>query len=520
MLRSVGSNWALTLTTIAASYVLTPFVIRRLGPDGYGTWTLIVAMTGYMSLMALGVPMACVRFLAQYIAERDTRGMNATIGSCAGLYLAIGMVAIICGGALTVVFSIYDIPSAWRGQARAAMGVMVLQVAAGFIGLLPEGIMFAHHDFVVRNLVRIGGVILRLVLTVGLLTLDSSLVLLALVQLLCLAFDFLLSMLLIRRRYANIRVRLGDFDWTTVRRIFSFSLYVFLLAVGARLSFETDALVIGAFLSVGAIPFYAVANSLVVYLMDFVTAIAAVVSPMATTLHAERRAAELEAMFLKWSKVALSISVLAGVFLIVLGPAFIGWWIDPSFEQSSGTVLQVLMISSFVFLPARGVALPVLLGVGKPRTPTIAFVAAGLLNLVLSVLLVRPLGLTGVAIGTAVPNVLFALVTMTAACREVGISVPTYLRYVVLRAALGSLPLLALLAWFKFGLQVNGIAGLAAAGFATLLLFCVTWVLFVYRDDPFVDMRPYLVRLRAVSAAALSMHALTTRTRGWGSVRR
>ena len=69
-----------------------------------------------------------------------------------------------------------------------------------------------------------------------------------------------------------------------VRRILSFSLYVVLLTAGARLSFETAALVIGATLGVASIPFYVVANSLIVYLMEFVIAIAAVVSPMATSL--------------------------------------------------------------------------------------------------------------------------------------------------------------------------------------------------------------------------------------------
>jgi hypothetical protein len=34
-----------------------------------------------------------------------------------------------------------------------------------------------------------------------------------------------------------------------------------------------------------------------------------------------------------------------------------------------------------------------------------------------------------------------------------------------------------------------------------LLLFAATWVLFVYRGDPFVDLSPHLVRLRAASAA-------------------
>ena len=40
-----------------------------------------------------------------------------------------------------------------------------------------------------------------------------------------------------------------------VRQILSFSLYVLLLNAGARLCFETDALVIGAFVGVDAIPF-------------------------------------------------------------------------------------------------------------------------------------------------------------------------------------------------------------------------------------------------------------------------
>src|SRR4029077_13486180 len=110
MLRNIGSNWIVTLITIAATYILTPFTIHRLGSDGYGTWTLITAMTGYMSLLALGVPMACVRYLAQHVAEGDTRKMNEAIGSCVGLYLMIGVAALAIGAAMTVAFALYDVP--------------------------------------------------------------------------------------------------------------------------------------------------------------------------------------------------------------------------------------------------------------------------------------------------------------------------------------------------------------------------------------------------------------------------
>jgi len=498
MLRNIGSNWVLIALTIAATYFMTPFIIRTLGQDGYGTWTLITALTGYMNLLVLGVPMACVRYLAQDVAQRDVEQMNRTIGTCIGLYLIIGGAALLIGGALTVSFALFfQVPAALQAPAVVAFALMVLQVSGGFIGLLPEGIMFAHHDFVVRNLIRVVGVFLRLWLTIGVLTVFGSLIALAMVQVACLAFDFGASWFLVRRRYPGVRFSLGDFDRVVLRRIFSFSLYVLLLSAGARLTFESDALVIGALQGVDAIPFYVVANSLIVYVMDFVIAIAAVVSPMATTLSASGQAQELRDMFLRWSKVALSLTVMAGLFLIVLGPKFIAVWIDPSYEGPSGQVLQILMISSLAFLPIRGVAIPILMGIGKPRTPTIAFLIAGVSNLALSAWLIGPLGLAGVALGTAIPNVGFAIAIWIVTCREIGVAPSAYLRYVVPRVAIGAVPVLLILQWCKVLFDVQTLAGLAAAGSAMVVCFTATWVLFVYRDDRYVDLRAHLGAGRA-----------------------
>ena len=497
MFRNIGSTWIVVAVTMAATYVLTPFIIGSLGREGYGVWTLITALTGYLSLLSLGVPMASVRFLAQHVAERDIARVNQVIGSCAGLYLSIGGVVLVLGGALAMSFlGLIDVPSDFHAAAPMALGLMAIQVSAGFIGLLPEGIMFAHHDFVLRNMVRLGGVLLRLGLTVGLLWWKASLVTLAIVQLTCFSFDFGVSWYLVRRRYPGVRISLADFDWGALRRVFSFSVYVLLLSAGTRLIFETDAVVIGAFRGVGDIAYYAVANSLVVYVMEFVLAIASVVSPMATRLQTEGRLEELRDVFLKWSKVAFSLTILVGAFLFVLGPRFIGWWIEPSFEQPSGTVLQILILSSLAFLPVRGVALPTLMGLGKPKIPTIAFLAAGVGNLVLSVALVKPLGLAGVALGTAIPNVIFAVVVLSVACRELRISPFEYIRYVVPKVALGGVPILAFLGWCRFALDVTSFTGLAAAGSTMLLLFGLTAVFFIYRHDPYVDLRAQLGRAR------------------------
>jgi len=497
MMKSVSSNWVVTIVTIAAAYLLTPFTIHRLGDAGYGTWNLINAITGYLALLVLGVPMASVRYFAEHVADGDIDKLNKAIGSCTALYLALGAAAVIVGVGMFVFFDVtYDIPAAVQSDAHWAFALTVVYVAVGFIGMLPNGVLQANDDFAPRNAIRTAGVVLRLVLTLVFLWLWPSLTVLALIQLICLAVDFGLCSWLILRRYPGVRVRLSDFDWGMVRKIFSFSMYVLVLTAGARLSFETDSLVIGKFQDVSSIPYFTVANSFIVYLMEFLLAIAAVVMPLATRLKTQGRTAELRDVFLKWSKIALSLSMMAGIFLIVLGPRFIAWWIDPSFEQPAGQVLQILMVSYLVFLPVRGVALPILMGLGKPGLPTIGFFVAGLVNLGLSIALARPLGLAGVAIGTAIPNLLFAILILWQACRELETPIGQYLRYVVPRATVGVIPVVAVLLWFKTGLDVRTLPELAIAGIVMTLVFGLSWVFFVYRNDPYLDLRGRMISLR------------------------
>src|SRR5437762_4431519 len=111
MLKNVGSNWIVTLVTVAAMYLLTPFTLHTLGENGYGTWNLINSITGYAGLLVLGVPMASVRYFAQHVATGDQRKLNEVIGSCTALYLILGGVALLAGVGMYAFFALgYDIP--------------------------------------------------------------------------------------------------------------------------------------------------------------------------------------------------------------------------------------------------------------------------------------------------------------------------------------------------------------------------------------------------------------------------
>ena len=111
MIRNVSSNWIVTLVTVAAMYLLTPFTLHKLGENGYGTWNLITSITGYLGLLVLGVPMASVRYFAQHAATGDTRKLNEAIGSCMAFYLALGGLALLAGVGMYALFTLgYHIP--------------------------------------------------------------------------------------------------------------------------------------------------------------------------------------------------------------------------------------------------------------------------------------------------------------------------------------------------------------------------------------------------------------------------
>jgi O-antigen/teichoic acid export membrane protein len=504
MLRNIGSNWMLALVQLVVLVQLTPVQVRALGPAAQGAWLTVASVTAVLGLLVLGVPMASVRFIAGHVARGEVERANQAIATCLGVTIGLGAAAIAVGAGLSVFFEhTYLRSPAWQAlgptvlaEARVAYWMVVVQVGAGFVGQLPFGILDAHHDFVARNGVKIAGLLLRLALIVGVLRRHPSLIVLGWVQLGVMLLELLVALALIRRRHPAIRFGLRGFDRGRLREILGFSVFVLLVGMGSQLAFQSDQMVINAFIGPEQGTLFDVGNKFFPPLVGIVLGIGVVVMPMATKLQAEGSTHELRHVFLKWSKVAYSIGLLVGAFLLVLAPQFIDWWMGPTFSAPSARITRVLMVAFLFFLPARGVASPLLMGLGKPVLPAIALLGMGAVNLALSLGLVRPLGIFGVAVGTAVPCVLFAVVVVAAACAEIGVPLADYLRYVIVRPTLGA----AIPALVLFGLQrglhlvpvglPRGVAfmRLFGAGVATVAAFGAMWLVFVYRGDPYFDL--------------------------------
>src|ERR1700692_4142757 len=69
--RSVIWNWAGVGISLIAGFLLSPYLFRKLGPEGYGIWALSFSLIEYYWLLDLGVRSATAKFVAHYWATDE-----------------------------------------------------------------------------------------------------------------------------------------------------------------------------------------------------------------------------------------------------------------------------------------------------------------------------------------------------------------------------------------------------------------------------------------------------------------
>lgn len=493
MLKSIGSTWVVTVVTILVVFTITPFVISALGEEKYGIWLTITALTGFLDLIRGGLPAASVKHLAEAVGATDDRTRPAAITqvvhSALYLYGFIVATCVIVGLAMWVGWRFLGrpVPDVLQNVATVAFFIVVIKVCLGFVAHLPGAIMEAHEDFVARNAILLGGILITNGLIFGLLSSDANLLYMALAVTAGAVVELIGNSLFVMTRYKGVHTGIRDRDDKIVTELFHYSAWVLVLAAGSRLAFNTDAVVISTFDAYESVAFYNIANQIALYTSEFLGAVAIVVMPRAARLRAAGDSDGLAKVFLQWSKISTALALLVGTFLLFMGPEFLGFWITEEYKFESGPSLQILILSFLFFLPMRGVAIPILMAVGDVRGPALAYIAMGVLNLAISVPLVLNFGIVGAAIGTAIPNVLFAALVFQLACRETRVPVRKYLSYAALKPLVGIVPVIGWLSLCRFVFHAEGFIGLLYSGVITVGLFAVVFVAFVFRNDPYSD---------------------------------
>jgi O-antigen/teichoic acid export membrane protein len=409
-IRSVLSNWCGFLFSSAVAFFVSPFVVRHLGDSGYGIWALTLSVTGYLGLLDLGVRAAVTRYVAKFHVQGADDNASQIVSSGLAIFVVAGALAILCSVAIAAfVVGFLRIPASYQFIARVVIVLTGINIAVSLLGGVFGGVVTALQRFDLSNGVEIVSTALRTTVIVLVLSNGRGLISLALVQLLFGVITGTAYLMLAFRLYPRLTIQFSRCDKENLRLIFSFSSYAFLLQASTYMIFYTDSVVIGAFLPVSAVTFFVIAANLVAYSRGLLSGISMASTPIASSLEAQGSLSELRRVLKKGARFGSMVFLPIGISFLIRGRSFIGLWMGPSYAGLSGEVLMILTLAQ-LFAAGNQVPGSMTLGIGKHKGLVPAILAEGLCNLGLSIALVRSYGIVGVAIGTALPNLVTQLI--------------------------------------------------------------------------------------------------------------
>ncbi len=400
--RNTTYNALSSLVALAAGFFLAPIMLRHLGVDRFGFWSLIWAITGSLALVDLRIAAAVTRFAADAWARGEVERLSRLASTALTFYIALGLLEV-AGAAVFLLAPTHPplkFPAAVAAEGSftlvAAVAVFAINSAASvFVGLL-QGL----QRFDLTALVAVGGTCLRAVGVVAVLGLGGGLRELVLVEGALALFQGLVTYLQTRRFLPELRLIPSRVAGSLLRELGAFGLKLQVAHLAFLVSFHGDKLLLSFFLGLPAVAFYDLGSKVAYLMRGLPLLLVSAAGPAASALEAGGDRARLWNLYLKGTAYLIAAGTPLVVFTTVGAGPILRLWLGADFPEARQAV-QLLAVGYYANL-LSGMAYTVAVGIGKPELEMRRSVLATVLNLFLSASLIPLIGFAGAPVGTSV----------------------------------------------------------------------------------------------------------------------
>lgn len=382
-------------------FLLVPFVLKNLGINRYGIWSLITMITGYFSLIDLGIGQSFERYIAEYKAKNEKDKINYVVNS--GLYFYFSLLLILSFLSLIVpkfLIKILKIPQDFNDEALFIFKWAIIYIGLSNIFTLFYNCLrgFQRMDItskitIILTTLHALGVILFIKNNWGIKGLMVN-------NFLVYSIGGLISLLSIYKIFPEIKLDFLLFEKNIFKKLSKFGIKRWLTAVEEVITYQTDKFFISHFLNVGLVSIYQIGYTIPEKLANMIRTLNSAIVPASAELKAMNDKERLIKLHTYGLKIISTIAFPLMFFIIATAPLIINLWVGPGYEKSVIVLRLFSLIFLITFLSSNLTA--ILVGIEKPEFQMYAGIGQATLNLILTYFLIRKIGFNGVIIATLI----------------------------------------------------------------------------------------------------------------------
>ena len=403
--NNIKFNAISQIAAFAVNFALLPFIVSHTGAEIYGAYILVVTFTGYLGLMDLGVGGATIKYIAEFSSKGDGNKVSQILSASLTFFTAIGIISALVLFALSFCFDLFFKVDAYN----KVIIRQLFQVAAVASFFIWPGRIFDYALQGFQRYDRFAGNNIIFTALIGISAYvvfanDMGIVCYLAVSSLLTVLKYFSAFLIVNGGMIKERLIFPYFNKGIIKVIFDFSLYTFISSLAGILIFNVDSIIIGSFVSVAAVTVYNVGYNMQQGLRMLNSLIGGPLFPAYVEMESRNEFERQKNILFKGTKYLGYVFVPMVMIAIVFAKPFITYWMGDAFI--SAVLPAQILISFWFFNIFFEVGSGMLSAKGFVKIICAFMVLNALANLVLSLTLVRFMGITGVALGTTIPMVL------------------------------------------------------------------------------------------------------------------
>ena len=428
--KGVILSYGLMIFEVLNTLLLTPFIIRTLGQAEFGVYKLTIAINGYLLLLDLGIGNATVKYISKYRVNKDRDNEKKFLGIVIIYYMIIGLITLLLGLIITFAFpkifatglSIEEIK---LGQKLIFITMITSSISLGTSAF--NNVIISYERFGVAKGSQIITIILRIIFSFIALKLGLGSIGLVLINLIMTIITRLYFIIYV---FVNIKLipMFKGINKKFIKEIIFYSSWILLQMIATQLNAGLDQVLIGSLVASSTVilAIYGIGSQISQYFQSIGSAFTGVLMPgVVKIVESKTNNEKIEDEMIRIGRYILMVLILIwGVFLIE-GKEFIVLWAGK--ENIDAYIVAVILMSVHMLILTKSIGTQVLWAMNEHKEQAILKFIIVLLNMLLTVFLIKWNPLLGATIGTFISLLLGDVIVMDVIFyKKIGINIKKY----------------------------------------------------------------------------------------------